>query len=90
MMNFCMIGPTIACVKFNTNNVDHIIHRIRSEYNLKQFRIVSDEEFNNKMLKHTRYLQVNGYESMPPMMPHQTPPWNFVQPIYHNDPTCQY
>jgi hypothetical protein len=65
MINFYMIGSKIACVKFNSNNVDSVIRRIRSEYpfNPEQFRIVSDEEFNNKMLKHTRYIQSNnGYD----------------------------
>uniref|UniRef100_A0AC35GY41 GW182 middle domain-containing protein n=1 Tax=Panagrolaimus sp. PS1159 TaxID=55785 RepID=A0AC35GY41_9BILA len=104
MINFCMIGLKIACVKFNSNNVDLVIHRIKSEYpfNPEQFRIVSDEEFNNKMLKHTRYLPVNGYDQHPQhhqqqqhqpqqqqMMSHHTTSWNFVPQMY-NDPTCQY
>uniref|UniRef100_A0AC34FUE6 GW182 middle domain-containing protein n=1 Tax=Panagrolaimus sp. ES5 TaxID=591445 RepID=A0AC34FUE6_9BILA len=78
MINFCMIGLKIACVKFNSNNVDLVIHRIKSEYqfNPEQFRIVSDEEFNNKMLKHTRYLPVNGYDSL--QQHHQQP-----QPQHH-------
>uniref|UniRef100_A0A914YCD7 GW182 middle domain-containing protein n=1 Tax=Panagrolaimus superbus TaxID=310955 RepID=A0A914YCD7_9BILA len=108
MINFCMIGLKIACVKFNSNNVDLVIHRIKSEYqfNPEQFRIVSDEEFNNKMLKHTRYLPVNGYDSLPQHQqhqPHQQQPMMSHHgaaaaaaaswnfvPQMYNDPTCQY
>uniref|UniRef100_A0A7E4W571 RRM domain-containing protein n=1 Tax=Panagrellus redivivus TaxID=6233 RepID=A0A7E4W571_PANRE len=76
VINFCMITPQYACVKFNTSNTDYVIQRIKSEYPFmpEQLRFVSDDEFA-KMIKQARCMfDVNSSGSQ--QSPSAVSPWN--------------